>query len=447
MIGHEDTANTTPTPEAKKGLLALAEHRPQAWARSIAARKGKPLTEDHKDALSVSHRRTHAERMPAREVPRWMIAEDALLGLSSIASAKKRNGHQPDVARVRKAMAIPGGWPAAYRHGEALGWKHFGDFCADFGHTKTEWAPLINVSLRSFANRVKKKGDRPFSSPKPKDETVSHPGRALNAKWDALIEQFCYTQGKRWRVRDFLVSELRDIPAKHAALMTAFGILGTELRGEVRQSDTQVRIERDVDSMSEWICWKAIYEPPMQVLVRFLLPLRDLLSEKPGLLAPGTFRSEALADELLARSYKATPGRIEEAVAGKLQPLHPSTLSKLTSITRSEPATPASAKSRKSYKHAPSWQPKAKLFRAEVRATLPTFRKLFEELRKAKRATPLDSAAWKTHLGQQKHSNVEIDAALQSKTYEAAAVRQGLKLKTAQNLYYSGSSKAKSPKL
>jgi hypothetical protein len=112
----------------------------------------------------------------------------------------------------------------------------------------------------------------------------------------------------------------------------------------------------------------------------------------------------------------------------------------------SAPALP-----RKKYRHAESWKPKAELFRSHVQATLPTFRAAFRELRQAKRAAPLNSTAWRDRLRQEKHSDAEIDAVFLSKTAEAAAIRcaairQGLNPKTAQNLYYSGSSKTKSPK-
>jgi len=359
MIESENTTNATQMPEAsneelrKRQRATLDEHRPGAWAKSIAARKGKALSQEHTAKLSASHKKRFAERPVKRKVPRRMIAEDTLLGLSSIASAKKREalygkpgGLQADVSRMRKATGFPPGWPAAYRHGDALGWKHFGDFCSDFGHTKKEWAPLIQASYRGYANRVKAKGDRPFSSPRP---GAPHPGKLLNAKWAEFIERYCYTQGRRWRMRDFLTSEIRDIPIKHAALREAFGILGEALQAEGGRIAPEVRIARDVDSVSEWICWKAIYDQELQVLVRFLLPLRDLLREKPKLLEAGAFKSEVLASELLARDYKATPSRIDDVIAGKLQALHPSSLCKLTS-TQSGPAAEVVAQTKRAKK-------------------------------------------------------------------------------------------------
>jgi hypothetical protein len=115
----------------------------------------------------------------------------------------------------------------------------------------------------------------------------------------------------------------------------------------------------------------------------------------------------------------------------------------------SAPARGGRRKPRK-YQHAPSWKPKATLFHEQVLVTVPTFCELFRELRQAKRATPLDATVWRDHLRKKKRSEIEIDAVLQSRTAEAAAircaaVRERLKLKTAQNLYYSGAPKTNSP--
>lgn len=107
------------------------------------------------------------------------------------------------------------------------------------------------------------------------------------------------------------------------------------------------------------------------------------------------------------------------------------------------------AEGKRKYQHSASWKPKARVFHDQVRETFSTFRKLFCELRQARKAAPLESAAWTNHLRQQNYSDAEIDAALHSKTLRAAAIRcaairEGLKLKTAQNLYYAGALEKKS---
>src|ERR1700689_5213567 len=159
-----------PATTKKKILAPLAEHRPEAWAKSIAARTGKSLSAEHKAKLSESHRKTNRERPPARKVSLWAVAEDTLLGLTTTASAKKRDGWQADVYRTRRAMGLPTRYPGTFRHGEVLTYRHFEDLCEDIGFTKKEGAPLAGLSYRGFSNRIKKKGrDAPLSGPKPSD--------------------------------------------------------------------------------------------------------------------------------------------------------------------------------------------------------------------------------------------------------------------------------------
>jgi hypothetical protein len=332
-------------PESTKAKIreTAAAHRSTAWRNSIAARKGKPLSAEHKAKLSESHRRTRREKPAPRKVALWPIAEDALLGLPGEASAKKRGGRQPDIHRQREGMGLAGAWPAAWRHGEALGWNHFGDFCSDFGRTKKEWAPLIKLSYRSFANRVKEKAGRPFSRSR-YDEP--HSGIELNAKWNELIAKHCYTKGKRWVERDFLASELRDLPAKHASLNVGFSVLGEALQREGGRKRPTVPVDRTPAAVMEQICREAIADDRMKPLVRFGLVLRDLLTEKPQLMSAGTFRSENLTNELLARDYGTTPSRIEDAVQGKLAALDPRTLAKLpVPLPRKNPGPKPGARS------------------------------------------------------------------------------------------------------
>jgi hypothetical protein len=418
-----DQVHNSPRDLRSRQRATLDANRPRALASSIAARKGRALTRDHKDKLSDVHKKANAEHPRPRKVPLWMIAEDALLGLTSVASAKKLEklygkpgGHQADVWRQRSAMGLVG-WPAAYRHGEALGWKHFGDFCSDFGHTKKEWAPLIQISYQSFTNRVKRKGDRPFSSPRPEDSTVPHPGHILNKKWDELIEQFCYTEGKRWVVRDFLTSEVRDFQPKHMNLTAAFTLLGFALQSEGGRVLPDVRISRDVDSISEWICAKARNDSRMQLLVRFLLPLRALLRSKPKLLAAGTYRSETLASELMAQDYKGTAGRIEEAILGYIHPLHPNSLRKLASAQSLERATAVSKKKpgarTKSNK-------KFKIIGEMYESSLPRMERGYRQLEKARKDSPANSQHWSSTLREDGFTEPEIAALLTARNASGA---------------------------
>jgi hypothetical protein len=199
-----------------------------------------------------------------------------------------------------------------------------------------------------------------------------------------------------------------------------------------------------------------------RVLLRWLPQLAKwILANQARLTASEPTR--LLAFDLLATTCFCSPKIVKAAISNTADPYGAQRMREL--IRQHVTITPTSAqiaiaasgtaplpsKPRKKYQHEPSWKSKASLFRAQVQVTLPTFREALRELRQTKRAAPLNPTAWRDALRQKKHSDAEIDAVLGSKTSEAAAircaaVRRGLKLKTAQNLYYSGSPKTKSPK-
>jgi hypothetical protein len=192
--------------------------------------------------------------------------------------------------------------------------------------------------------------------------------------------------------------------------------------------------------------WLASLQPQIPTIEQIMQHYVD--NVRSGALAP----SRAFPSFLiyLEAELRERPQWIPEiAVESREKKLAPKALSLGIRVSRRSHAE--SKKPTKKYRHVPVWQPKAKLFYDQVQVTLPTFREAFRELREAKQAAPLDPAAWKNRLRQRDRTDAEIEAVLQSKTPVAAAircaaVRQGLRLKTAQNLYYSGSPKAKSQK-
>lgn len=309
------------TREISRSKAALETFRAQAWKNSIAARKGKPLSAEHKAKLSDSHLKTRLERPAARKVPLWAIAEDALLGLTSTASAEKLNGWQADVYRQRKRMGLATSYPGVVRHGEVLAFRHFEEFCKDLGVTKKEAASFAGLSYRGFANRILKKGrETPLSGRNPSDPSVPHVGRNLNEALQKAVVRFCYVRRKRWTIRRFLTSEFRDIRAKHPVLQRA--------AAQLREAFKAGGITANSESALEWVCRNCIdrHEADLRTMLFFGLTLRDLLNRKPDRLFGDNFRSEEFATELLALDYGAAPNAIAEVVAGDVKPLDPETL-------------------------------------------------------------------------------------------------------------------------
>jgi hypothetical protein len=303
--------------EKKEVILnKLNEHRSTAWEHSIAKRKGKALSEEHKAKLGASKR----GRTPKRGVSLWAIAEDALLGLPTTESAEKRGGKQADVYRVRIALGFPKGWPAAFRHGEILTRNHIHEFCGDTGLTLEEAAEFIGFGYPSFCNRIGRIGDRALSSRHPKDPNSPHIGRLLKEKYDHIVERHCFEQGRRWRKRNFLASELLRLPLQRTTLESAFRELRTALDAkEVPAQPLEV---------CEWICRElrrrqARSEPgadAFHTLLFFGLSLRAVLDEKPELLQVTAGRISnfywpgQMANAVLAREYGATPIGIENVI-------------------------------------------------------------------------------------------------------------------------------------
>ena len=308
----------------------LDEYRPAALAKSIETRKGKPgkpLTAEHKASIKAAN----LERESGSDIPFWQIAKHALLGLPSTESAIELNRLQSRVNIIRRDYGFSG-WPGAYLHGEVLTRRHVQQFCEDTGLFEKDAAAFIGFGYRSFTNLIGSQPDRPLSSRHPKDKKSPHVGRRLALAYRRVARFCCYHQDRRvlrhGRIRDFLVSEIRDIPAKHAALRIAFGALGTAL-GEIHS---------DPETILNWTCKQARLEGsgatdrPFRLLVFLGIQFEHLLKDKPEWFKADRFNARELASALLARDYGAAPGRIDAVIEGELQPLDPRSLSRIVAM-------------------------------------------------------------------------------------------------------------------
>ncbi len=241
-------------------------------------------------------------------------------------------------------LGFPSGNPCRFLHGEPLARKHFADLRSDFGTTML----LIARSVAENADyEVKRKGGTYFGGkihypsgkvPRTYYNSLSNclsrhkPEDVLPVRFADLVldvrrrwtEAFCVESVAGKRVRNFLASELRDLPIQQAQLLEAMRSLRTWLRarnGSVKPSE-----------ILNWICDQSREEVATRKAglgfraLMFLWPeLKDVNEKRPGLLAGRRFIGEG-ADELLARAYGAAPFQIHCAAHKKFTPLDPRTL-------------------------------------------------------------------------------------------------------------------------
>jgi hypothetical protein len=139
---------------------------------------------------------------------------------------------------------------------------------------------------------------------------------------------FCFKFHSGKRVRDFLASELRDLPTGVLRLKVSLMALRLWLREQGRPVQ-----EREI---LNWICEQSRKEVAasngtggtegaFRRLMFLWSALKDLNERKPGLLR-GRRLIEEVISELLSKSYGATPGRIRFAAMAELTPLDSRTL-------------------------------------------------------------------------------------------------------------------------
>ena len=260
-----------------------------------------------------------------RKVELWDVAEDALDGLSANASGAKRRVDDWSILSTRKNMGFPKGWPGFYRHGEVLTRGDLFRFAADFGLGKKEAAAFFGWWLTP---KFRRNLHRPLSIFRQGEKSSPHRGRVLSDKWNDLIGRFAPISGRGGRpgkTREFLKSEVEDIPALHSALTAGFRSLAESLRSGECAADR--------DSIMRWVCEKTKFQlsrvspSPVRTLLRFGRELKAMLTEHPQLCrAEKSFQPARLASNLLALDYRSTAGRIEAVVAGAVQALDPRTL-------------------------------------------------------------------------------------------------------------------------
>ncbi len=244
------------------------------------------------------------------------ISELRLVGRSTSEIAAEVGRTLTPVTSRLKYLGFPTGHSHRFLHGEVMTKKHFRDLCEDFG-----------VSTKIVIKEISEN----FSDLRPTDVLTTRRADIILAVRKRWIDKYCIRTFGRKRVREFLASELRNLPRLRALLIEPLRALRVWLRaqnGDVQPLDTL-----------RWICKQSRDEVAASRLVGdterrfraliFLWPaLKNLNERRPGFLE-GTQTIHKVVDELLGAEYGAAPRRIGQAVIGGLTPLDPRTLQKL----------------------------------------------------------------------------------------------------------------------
>jgi ROS/MUCR transcriptional regulator protein len=212
-----------------------------------------------------------------------------------------------------KYLGFPSGHSYRFLHGEVITKKSFRDLCEDFG-----------VSTRIIIEEI----GEDFSSLRPTNVLTTKRADLILAVRKRWIDKYCIKTFGKKRVREFLASELRDLPKLRAALSEPIRALRVWLRAE--NSNVQPR------DVLKWICKQSCEEVATSKIVGetdhrfralvFLWPaLKNLKERRPGFLE-GTRTVHKVVDELLSSEYDAAARRITQTVSGELTPLDPRTL-------------------------------------------------------------------------------------------------------------------------
>jgi hypothetical protein len=410
------------TLERRRALLDT--YRPLALQKSLDVRKGRPLSDAHKAKMAATNR---GHSHTPRKVELWTVAKDALNGLSANASATKLRVDDWSILSTRRGLGFPKGWPGFYRHGGVLTRGHLKIFGEDCGLTLKEAGAILGVWI---TGKFRRAPDRPLSSLQGAQRS-RHLGRALADKWDEVIDRGCV--GK---TREFLASEVRDIPWQHSLLASGFLALGGALRSK--------ELAGDETSIMRWVCEKTKIElarrvspSPMRTMLFFGLPLLEIFKERPQLCGAGkSFQFRRLASQLLARDYRAPALRIDAVVAGSVQPMDPRGMRQLILQSHAPIATRGKRIRRKKA------VPESVVFGQIVQGKISRFASGFNVLTKAKKTNPSSVQLWTEYLKTAGFSEQEISPILTSRNSITAAIRwtsakQGVSLKTGQNSYSS----------
>ncbi len=340
-----------------------------ATGEIATARRGKPGTAAmRRNGLRNSERLRGVPRLDRRgkkllgedrESKKWvqgppaddaMIAELRLTGKSTKEIAEVVGLTESGAYFRLQILGFPTGAPCRFLHGEPVAKKHFEDLRKDFGATTTAivlaagQTPEFEVSRKSatyFGGKAKRVSGKLaqtyyFSLSnyllRHKAEDVLAPRFAdlVLAVRKVWTDSFCFQFHTGKRVRDFLASELRDLPEKVSRLRVALIALRVWLREQRRPVQEP--------EILNWVCEQSRREfepagPDIEGrgfrMLMFLWPeLKILNRERPDLLA-GRRLIEEVASAVLSDGYGAAAARIRQAAQGGLTALDSRTLQKL----------------------------------------------------------------------------------------------------------------------
>ena len=210
--------------------------------------------------------------------------------------------------------------PCRFLYGEPFCKKHLNDLCRDFGVSRKAVCQASGLIYSSVSNRFAQFKPDHLLSTKVADRVL-----ATRKDW---IQRFCIQPVAGKPVRQFLASELRDLPSRKAELIIALNELRIWLRGVERLPASHAVLDWICDSVRKEVAQERLFQISRRAhrTLLFLRPeLRTLMAERTGLL-PGRRAIGEVADQLLAREYGAVPNRIRLAARGELTSLVPRTL-------------------------------------------------------------------------------------------------------------------------
>jgi hypothetical protein len=250
------------------------------------------------------------------------IAESRLEGKRAETIATEVGLTPAAVAWRLKRIGFPG-HTCRFLHGQPVSKNHFLDLCMDFGVSKKTVIKAAGGDYWSVMNHLSKLG--------PLDVFTVRRANSILAVRKGWTDSCCFESYAGKRVRNFLASEIRDLPNQRARLLQALGLLRAWLRTQGRNVQPS--------QILNWICLQSRKEVVNSNgpgdsrhgfrALMFLWPvLKSLALNRFDLLAGRRFLEEVV-DQLLGQDYGAAAERIKRAASGDLTPLDSRTLGKL----------------------------------------------------------------------------------------------------------------------
>jgi hypothetical protein len=307
------------------------------------------------------------------------IAELRLAGKSNQEIATEVGLTSSSIFERLRYLGFPPGKACRFLHGEPITKTHFAELLNDFGATMRLAVQRVGDSpeyeLRRtggayFGGRI---NHRPGKVPRSYYYSLSNylsrhePGDVLSLRFADLVldlrkrwtDSYCFylESHSRKRVRYFLLSEIGD--GKSANYLFELGKLLREPLNGLRKwlRDQNVRVQPN--EILNWICGQSRLETAhlnknggggqgFRALMFLWLSLKQLIAEKPDSLA-GQRSIDEVVNDLLSKSYGATPARISVAASGSLTAVNPRTLAQaIREQGRTNASTPAQIPTKKS---------------------------------------------------------------------------------------------------